>query len=100
MEDRHMAQRIEQAEKELHLTKHRLSVLEQEQLPRRVASLEPVVKRLESKLDDIGIQLTDGLEEVKDAIAAQKGMQRGVVLTVAGVVGFIQLIPFLKDLLT
>lgn len=95
-----MVQRIEQAERELHLTKHRLTVLEQEQLPRRVASLEPVVKRLENKLDDISVQLTDGLEEVKDAIAAQKGMQRGIVVTVAAVVGAIQLLPYLKGLLT
>lgn len=100
MEERHMAQRIEQAERELHLTKHRLTVLEQEQLPRRVASLEPVVKRLEHKLDDISVQLSDGLEEVKEAIASQKAMQKGIVFTVAGVVGFIQMIPFFKDLLT
>lgn len=99
MEDRHMVQRIEQAERELHLTKHRLTVLEQEQLPRRVASLEPVVKRLEHKLDDISVQLSDGLEEVKDAIAAQKGMQKGIVFTVAAVVGAIQLIPYLKEYL-
>lgn len=92
--------RLEQLEKEIHLTKHRLSVLEDEQLPRRVASMEPVVRRLEHKLDDISRQLGDGLEEVKEAIASQKAMQKGVVFTVAGVVGFIQLIPFFKDILT
>ena len=99
MDEYNLAHRIEQHEKELHLTKHRLTTLEQEQLPRRVASMEPVVQRLEHKLDAIGTQIEEGLESLRAEIIAQKALQKGVVLAVAAVVGLIQLVPYLKGLM-
>lgn len=99
MERANMAQRVEQLEKELHLTKHRLIFLEQEQLPRRVASLEPVVQRLENKLDDLGEKFEVGLAEVKEAISSQRSLQKSVVYAVMFLVGFIQLLPYIKELL-
>lgn len=98
--------RLEEAEKELHLTQHRLTVLEQEQLPRRVAYMEPIVQRLEHKLDDLGVKLGDledkieiGLSEVKTAIREQKSLQKGVVATIIALTGLIQLVPYLKDMM-
>lgn len=99
MEEHTTRNRLEEAEKELHLTKHRLMVLEQEQLPRRVASMEPIVKRLESKMDELHDQVEVGFREVKESIAAQKALQKGVVITVVALTGLIQLLPYLKGLL-
>lgn len=98
MEERHVAVRLEKAERDLHLTNHRLSVLEQEQLPRRVASMEPVVQRLEGKMDDLGDKLENGLTEVKQELVAQRGMIKGVLVTVAALFALIELIPILKEL--
>jgi len=92
-------ERALEVEKELHLQQHRITVLEQENLPRRVASLEPVVKRLESKLDDLGDDVTNGFREVKEALNTNKGMQKGATLAIVAVVGIIQLLPLLKTLL-
>lgn len=92
------ARRLE-LEKELHLQQHRITVLENENLPRRVASLEPVVKRLEDKLDDLGDSVEQGFKEVKEVLHSQKGMQKGAVWAVMALVGFIQLLPLLKTLL-
>lgn len=98
--------RLEEAEKELHLTQHRLTVLEQEQLPRRVAYMEPIVQRLEHKMDDLGVRLGSledkietGLSEVKTAVREQRSLQKGVVITIVALTGFIQLLPYLKELL-
>lgn len=87
-------------ERELYLINHRLKTLEDERLPHRLAILEPVVKRVEEKMDDISEQMTTGLREVRDAINEQKSLQKGMVFAVAAVVGVIQLIPFIKGLLT
>jgi len=99
MADHDVGSRMEEVEKELHLTKHRLNVLEQEQLPRRVASLEPIVQRMEYKIDVLAKQVELGLKEVKDAVLSQKALQKGVVAAVIAVVGLVQLLPFLKELL-
>lgn len=92
--------RTEQLEKEVHLLKHRITVLEEEQLPRRVASLEPVVRRMEHKLDDISVLVTEGLEKVNQAITSQKAMMKGVAATIVTIVGIVQLLPFFRELLT
>lgn len=94
-----LLRRLEEVERDAHLTKHRLSTLEQEQLPRRVAALEPVVQRMEHKLDDVAERLEKGLDDVKEAINSQRALQKGVVVAVAAVVGLIQLIPVLKSIL-
>lgn len=86
--------------KDLHLINHRLKMLEEERLPHRVAIMEPVVKRVEEQLTDISTQMRDGLSEVRDAINAQRSLQKGMVFAVAAVVGVIQLLPFIKGLLT
>lgn len=99
MEERHVVTRLEKAEKDLHLTNHRLSVLEQEQLPRRVASMEPVVQRLEVKMDDLGEKLETGLCSVQQELVAQRGVIKGVALAVAVVVGLIEFMPYLKEML-
>lgn len=97
----------EQLERELgelkmlhRITEHRLTQIEKEQLPQRVANIEPMVKRIELNLDDLNKQVTLGLREVRDAVNAQKSMHRGVVLAVAVIVGFVQLLPLLKGILT
>lgn len=92
--------RVEELKMEQHLVKHRLSQLEAEQLPRRVASMEPVVARLEEKMDDLADRVDKGLSEVRDAINGQRHLQKGMVLAVAAVVGVIQLLPYLKGLVT
>lgn len=94
--DEHAARRIEEAEKELHLAKHRLAALEQEQLPRRVASMEPIVQRLEHKLDDLGDRFDEAFSELKASIGEQKALQKGVIVAVVGITGLIQLLPYLK----
>lgn len=98
--DQDTARSLQILEKEMHLSNHRLSVLEREELPRRVASIEPVVSRLEEKMDEISDHLETGLEGVKTAIVEQRSLQRGVVWAVAVVVGIIQLLPFIKSILT
>ena len=90
---------VERLKMDNHLVNHRLKSLEDEQLPRRVASMEPVVARLELKMDDLADRVEKGLGEVKDAINGQKHMQRGMILAVAATVGFIQLLPYLTGLL-
>lgn len=92
--------RTEQLEKEVHLLKHRMQVLEEEQLPRRVASMEPVVRRVEHKLDELSEHVTTGLDEVRAAIMSQRAMIRGSVITIGAIVGFIQLLPIIKELLS
>lgn|SRR5699024_5666059 len=91
---------VEELKMDQHLIKHRLATLEAEQLPRRVASMEPVVARLEEKMDDLADRVDKGLSEVRDAINGQRHLQKGMILAVAAVVGFIQLLPYLKGLLT
>lgn len=91
--------RTEQLEKEVHLLKHRMQVLEEEQLPRRVASMEPVVRRVEHKLDDLSEHVTTGLDEVRAAIMSQRAMIRGALIAIGAIVGFIQLLPIIKELL-
>ena len=91
--------RTEQLEKEVHLLKHRMQVLEEEQLPRRVASMEPVVRRVEHKLDDLSEHVTTGLDEVRAAIMSQRAMTRGALIAIGAIVGFIQLLPIIKELL-
>lgn len=97
--DEHTARRLEETERDLHLAKHRLTMLEQEQLPRRVASMEPVVQRLEEKVDDLHDQVEVGFREVKDSIIAQKALQKAAVTIIAAIVGFVQLLPYLEKLL-
>lgn len=82
-------ERVDELKMEQHLVKHRLSTLEAERLP-----------RLEAKMDDLVDRVDIGLREVRDAINGQRHLQKGVVLAVAAVVGAIQLIPYLKGLLT
>jgi hypothetical protein len=94
------AVRLQILEKEAHLSNHRLTTLEREELPRRVASIEPVVNRLEEKMDEISDHLETGLQGVKTAIVEQRSLQKGVVWAVAVVVGIIQLLPFIKSILT
>lgn len=98
--DQDTALRLQLLEKEVHLSNHRLTVLEREELPRRVATIEPVVNRLEEKMDEISEHLESGLQGVKTAIVEQRSLQKGVVWAVAVVVGIIQLLPFLKSILT
>lgn len=90
---------LEEVKRDVHLINHRLNSIEQEQLPRRVAALEPIVQRMEHKLDDVGQQLELGLAEVKEAINSQRALQKGVVVAIAAIVGLIQLIPFIKSIL-
>lgn len=92
--------KVEELKMEQHLVKHRIATLEAEQLPRRVASMEPVVSRLEQKMDDLAESVDNGLREVRDAINGQRHLQKGMVLAVAAVVGTIQLIPYLKGLVS
>lgn len=99
MNEGNMMHRLEQAEKELHLTKHRLAVLESEQLPRRVASIEPVVQRLEAKMDGLDEQVRSGFESVREELSSQRSMLKGAAFAVAAIVGLIQLLPYLKELL-
>lgn len=94
------ARRLQTLEQEVRLNGHRLTVIEREELPRRVASIEPVVNRLEEKMDEMSEHLEKGLQEVKTAIVEQRSLQKGVVWAVAVIVGVIQLLPFFKDLLT
>lgn len=89
--------RTEQLEKEVHLLKHRINVLEEEQLPRRVATMEPVVRRMEHKLDDITELVTEGLEKVNKTLVAQKAVMAGVTATIVVLVGIVQLWPILKE---
>lgn len=86
-------------ENQIILINHRLKMLEDERLPHRVSSMEPIVKRVEEQLDDISIQLRDGLNEVRDAINAQRSLQKGMLFAVAAVVGLIQLLPLIRDML-
>jgi len=90
---------LERLKMDSHLIQHRLRTLEEEQLPRRVASMEPVVARLELKMDDLAQSVDNGLREVRDAINGQKHMQKGMMLAVVATVGLIQLLPYLKGLL-
>jgi len=85
---------------DLHLINHRLKTLEEERLPHRVAIMEPVVKRVEEKMDDLADQMNKGLSEVRDAINGQRSLQKGMVVAVAAVVGLIQLLPLIKEFLT
>ena len=91
---------VEELKMDQHLVKHRLATLEAEQLPRRVASMEPIVARMEEKMDDLAEQIDSGLSEVRDAINGQRHLQKGMVLAVAAVVGLIQLLPYLKGLIS
>lgn len=90
---------LERLKMDSHLIQHRLRTLEEEQLPRRVASMEPVVARLELKMDDLAERVDKGLSEVRDAINGQKHMQKGMVFVIVATVGLIQLLPYLKGLL-
>lgn len=90
---------LERLKMDSHLIQHRLHTLEEEQLPRRVASMEPVVARLELKMDDLAQSVDNGLREVRDAINGQKHMQKGMMLAVVATVGLIQLLPYIKGLL-
>jgi hypothetical protein len=98
MEQNHLT-KLEQHERDITLANHRLNVLEQEQLPRRVASLEPVVQRLENKMDSLGDTVTEGFEEVKAALLTQKTMQKTVAAVVIFLVGLVQFLPYLKGLM-
>lgn len=91
--------RLETQQSDLRLYGHRLSALEREELPRRMAQVEPVVRRIDEKVDLIGGKLDAGLAEVRAALLAQKSMQRGIVWTVGIVVGAIQFLFMLKDFL-
>lgn len=86
-------------ESQINLINHRLKMLEDERLPHRVSSMEPIVKRVEEQLDDISVQLRDGLNDVRDAINAQRSLQKGMLFAVAAVVGLIQLLPLIRDIL-
>lgn len=94
-----LLRRLEEVERDAHLTKHRLTALEQEQLPRRVAALEPVVQRMEHKLDEGFERLEKGIDQARADISSQRALQKGVVVAVAAIVGLIQLIPVLKSIL-
>jgi hypothetical protein len=54
---------------------------------------------MEHKIDVLAKQVEIGLKEVKDAVLSQKALQKGVVAAVIAVVGLVQLLPFLKELL-
>lgn len=92
--------RVEVLDREVALIKHRVQTLEQEQLPRRVAVMEPAVQRMEQKIDELSDQVEKGLKEVKEAIIAQKAFQKAVVAVVLAVVGLVQFLPYIKVLLT
>lgn len=89
--------RLETQQSDLRLFGHRLGALEKEDLPRRLAQVEPVVRRVDEKVDAIASKLDAGMAEVKAAILVQKTMQRSIVWTVGIVVGAIQLLFMLKD---
>jgi len=90
---------VEKLKMDNHLMNHRLKSLEDERLPSRVASMEPIVARLELKMDDLAARVDHGLMEVRDAINGQKHMQKGMALAVVATVGLIQLLPYLKGLI-
>lgn len=92
--------RVEVLDKELALIKHRVEVLEKEQLPRRVAVMEPAVQRMELKIDELSDTVEKSFKEVKEAIIAQKAFQKAVVAVVVAVVGLVQFLPYIKVLLT
>lgn len=97
--DEHSARILDEVVKDLHLTKHRITVLEQEQLPRRVASMEPVVQRLENKVDNLHDQVEKGFREVRESMVSQKAIQKGAATIIIVVVGAIQLIPVIQGLM-
>lgn len=94
-----IARRLELTEREVHLVKHRIQALENEKLPQRVANLEPIVRRIEESTTSIEDKLDSGLSSIREELAGQRALQKGIVLAVAAVVGLIQLIPTLRSLL-
>lgn len=89
----------EEVLRNLHLINHRLKVLEEERLPYRVASMEPTVKRMEQKIDELGERFEKGLCEVRDSINDQRSLVKGAIWAAAVIAAATQLIPIMKTLL-
>lgn len=64
--------------KEMHLMNHRMSRLEEERLPNRVAQLEANMEGMEKAVDRIDNRLQSGISEIKLEIASQKALVKGV----------------------
>ncbi len=70
--------------------------IEKEDLPKRVAQIEPVVSRVEDKVDE----LVAKVDSMGTSIGEVKSAQKGMIWVVGAIVGLIQLVPVVKDLLT
>ena len=91
-----VARRVELVEGDLRLVQHRLTILEEEDLPRRVAAVEPTVRRVETKLDTVA----DKIDKLNEAVIEQRGTQK-LIFTVAGVIVVVlQLIPLVKGIVS
>ena len=88
--------RLESIHSDTRLAAHRLASLEKEDLPKRVAQIEPVVSRVEDKVDE----LVSKLDNMGTSIGEVKSAQKGMIWVVGAIVGLIQLVPVVKDLLT
>ena len=88
--------RLEKNQSDVRLIDHRMSAIEREELPRRMASVEPVVSRVEGKVDEI----VEKMDSMGNSIGELRSAQKGMIWVVGAIVGFIQLIPMLKDLVT
>lgn len=88
--------RLENIHSDTRLAAHRLASLEKEDLPKRVAQIEPVVSRVEDKVDE----LVTKMDSMGTSIGEVKSAQKGMIWVVGAIVGLIQLVPVVKDLLT
>ena len=88
--------RLETNQSDIRLATHRLSALEKEELPKRMAQIEPVVTRVEDKVDEIVAKM----DNMGTSIGEVKSAQKGMIWVVGAIVGFIQLVPLVKDLIT
>jgi|SRR5690606_26894074 len=88
--------RLESIHSDTRLAAHRLAAIEKEDLPKRVAQIEPVVSRVEDKVDE----LVAKVDSMGTSIGEVKSAQKGMIWVVGAIVGLIQLVPVVKDLLT
>lgn len=99
-------ERISQLEKDVHTLNHRMNVNDGEAIPRRVASIEPIVEqirkdvsRMEINVDAIKESLSRGISDLQSEVASQKSAQRTFLMALGGMFALIQAWPAIREVL-
>lgn len=85
--------------REVLLLTHRVTKLEEERLPTRVAQLETSVEHVERAVKEINDNLLTGLDQIKLEVMRQRATMRGVALAFGGLITLLGAMLTLKELL-